>query len=159
MLTQQAILAALEDVKDPEIPVISVVELGVIRAVRVDGDRVTVDMAPTFAGCPALAVMQAQVEDRVRRLGATDVVVRLVLSPPWSTDWITEGARAKLRAFGLAPAPPHGGLIQLTFDDDVFCPYCGSSNTTLKNSFGPTLCRMLYYCNGCQQPFEQFKAL
>jgi ring-1,2-phenylacetyl-CoA epoxidase subunit PaaD len=159
MLTEAAVLRALQDVKDPEIPVISVVELGVIRAVRVDGDRVTVDMTPTFAGCPALAVMQTEVENRVRQLGASEVQVRLVLSPPWSTDWITPAAREKLREFGLAPAPPHGGLIQIMFSGEAICPYCGSAQTTLKNSFGPTLCRALYYCNHCQQPFEQFKAL
>jgi len=159
MLNEETILRALEDVKDPEIPVISVVELGVIRAVRVEVDCVTVDMTPTFAGCPALAVMQAEVENRVRELGAAEVRVRLVLSPPWSTDWISHAAREKLRAFGLAPAPLHGGLIQIMFSEDAVCPNCGSSHTTLKNSFGPTLCRALYYCNGCQQPFEQFKAL
>src|SRR5258707_14236767 len=98
MLTHEAVLQALQDVKDPEFPVISVVELGVIRAVRVEGDRVTVDMTPTFAGCPALALMQTEVENRVRRLGAAEVRVRLVLSPPWSSDWITQAAREKLRA-------------------------------------------------------------
>jgi ring-1,2-phenylacetyl-CoA epoxidase subunit PaaD len=158
-LTEKIILDALQDVKDPEIPAISVVELGVIRRVEIDGDRVTVDMTPTFAGCPALAVMQADVETRVRQLGAAQVSVRLVLSPPWSTDWIAEGAKDKLRAFGLAPAPKHGGLIQIIFSTEATCPHCGSPNTTLKNSFGPTLCRALYYCNNCQQPFEQFKAL
>ena len=159
MLTPTDILQALDDVKDPEIPVVSVVELGIIRAVQVDGERVTVDMAPTFAGCPALAVMQSLVAERVRQLGATDVVVRLVLSPPWSSDWMTDSARAKLASFGLAPAPRHGGHIPLMFPDDARCPHCGSTDTTLKNSFGPTLCRALYYCHGCLQPFEQFKAL
>jgi len=159
MLTQEAVLQALQDVQDPEIPVISVVELGVIRAVRIEGDHVSVDMTPTFAGCPALAVMQAEVENRLRQLGAAAVQVRLVLSPPWSTDWITPAARDKLRAFGLAPAPPHAGLIQIMFAGEAICPYCGSTQTTLKNSFGPTLCRALYYCDHCQQPFEQFKAL
>jgi ring-1,2-phenylacetyl-CoA epoxidase subunit PaaD len=159
MLTSAAILEALDDVKDPEIPVVSVVELGIIRAVRVDGDRVTVDMTPTFAGCPALAVMQRQVAERIRQLGAAEVMVHQVLAPPWSTDWISESARAKLRAFGLAPAPPHGGLIPLMIDEAARCPHCGSSNTILKNSFGPTLCRALYYCHSCRQPFEQFKAL
>lgn len=159
MLTPAAVLEALEEVKDPEIPVVSVVELGIIRAVRVDEDRVAVDMTPTFAGCPALAVMQSQVAERIRQLGASEVVVRQVLAPPWSTDCISESARVKLRAFGLAPAPPHGGLIQLMIDEPARCPHCGSSNTTLKNSFGPTLCRALYYCHGCRQPFEQFKAL
>ena len=159
MLTEAMIRAALEDVKDPEIPVISVVDLGIIRGVRIDGDCVTIDVTPTFAGCPALGVMQAEVAQRVRELGASDVVVRLVLSPPWSTDWMTDRGRSQLRAFGLAPAPRHGGLIQLMFDGAATCPHCGSSDTILKNSFGPTLCRALYYCNHCQQPFEQFKAL
>jgi ring-1,2-phenylacetyl-CoA epoxidase subunit PaaD len=159
MLTEQTILEALEDVKDPEIPVISVVELGVIRRVQIDGGCVTVDMTPTFAGCPALALMQAQIENRVRQLGAAQVNVRLVLAPPWSTDWIALGARAKLRSFGLSPAPQHGGLIQIILSTEAACPHCGSSNTTLKNSFGPTLCRALYYCQNCQQPFEQFKPL
>jgi len=159
MLTQEAVIAALQDVKDPEIPVVSVVELGVIRAVHIADNCVTIDLAPTFAGCPALAVMQAQVAQRVRQLGAPDVLVRLVLAPPWTTDWISESGRAKLRAFGLAPAPQHGGLLQLMFPADVACPHCGSTNTVQKNAFGPTLCRALYYCHDCQQPFEQFKAL
>lgn len=159
MLTEDTILHALQDVKDPEIPVISVVELGVVRAVRVEGDCVTVDMTPTFAGCPALAFMQVEVEYQVRQLGAAEVRVRLVISPPWTTDWITEAGRAKLHAFGLSPAPIHGGLLQIMFSEEAACPRCGSSNTTVKNNFGPTLCRALYYCHGCQQPFEQFKAL
>jgi ring-1,2-phenylacetyl-CoA epoxidase subunit PaaD len=83
----------------------------------------------------------------------------MVLSPPWSTDWISPAGREKLRAFGLAPALPHNGLIQIMFSDEAVCPYCGSAETTLKNSFGPTLCRALYYCRHCQQPFEQFKGL
>jgi ring-1,2-phenylacetyl-CoA epoxidase subunit PaaD len=163
VLTEQAILSALADVLDPEIPVLSVVELGVIRAISIDGDRVTVDMTPTFAGCPALAVMRAQVAERVRRLGAAQVEVHLVLSPPWTTDWISDDARARLRAYGLAPAPrlagAPGGLLQIQFDQPAVCPHCGSTRTELKNAFGPTLCRALYYCHNCQQPFEQFKAL
>jgi ring-1,2-phenylacetyl-CoA epoxidase subunit PaaD len=95
----------------------------------------------------------------VRRLGAEHVEVRLALSPPWTTDWITPEAREKLRLFGLAPPPRHDGLIQIIFSDTATCPYCGSTNTLLKNSFGPTLCRAIYYCAGCRQPFEQFKAL
>jgi len=167
MVDKASILSALADVLDPEIPVLSVVELGVIRAISIDGERVTVDMTPTFAGCPALAIMQAQVAERVRRIGASQVEVRLVLAPPWTTDWISDEARAKLRAFGLAPAPrlvgatgaAAGGLLQIQFDQPAVCPHCGSTNTELKNAFGPTLCRALYYCHNCQEPFEQFKAL
>ncbi len=158
-LTSASVWQALEDVKDPEIPVVSVVEMGIVRGVEVEGKRVVVAMTPTFAGCPALDVMRAGIETRVRALGASEVEVKLQLSPPWSTDMMTEAARAKLKAFGLAPPPRHGGLIQIMFAEDAACPYCGSSNTSLKNSFGPTLCRAIYYCNACQQPFEQFKPL
>jgi ring-1,2-phenylacetyl-CoA epoxidase subunit PaaD len=158
-MDRQAVLLALEDVKDPEIPALSVVELGVIRDVHVMGGAVRVDFAPTFAGCPALEVMRTAIEARLRALGAASVEVRLVLSPPWTTDSISETGRAKLKAFGLAPPPRHDGLIQILLAEDACCPYCDSANTTLKNSFGPTLCRAIYFCNTCHQPFEQFKAL
>jgi ring-1,2-phenylacetyl-CoA epoxidase subunit PaaD len=150
---------ALDDVKDPEIPVLSVVELGVIRDVVVAGGRVSVSITPTFAGCPALDAMRAGIEARLRELGAAEVEVRIVLSPPWSTDQISDAGRAKLKAFGLAPPPHHGGLIQIIFSEVAACPYCGSTNTTVKNRFGPTPCRAIYYCEACRQPFEQFKGL
>jgi ring-1,2-phenylacetyl-CoA epoxidase subunit PaaD len=159
MLTERDVWRLLEDVKDPEIPVISVVELGIIRAVSAAEDKVTVAMTPTFAGCPALDVMRQAIEARLRQAGARAVEVKLQLDPPWSTDMMTDAARAKLAAFGLAPPPRHGGLIQILFAEEAECPYCGSSDTTLKNSFGPTLCRAIYYCNHCNQPFEQFKPL
>ena len=158
-LTPDQVWQALEDVKDPEIPVLSVIELGVIRSVEIDDSRVVVSMSPTFAGCPALDVMRAEVEARVRALGAVAVEVKVVLSPPWSTDMITDTGRARLKEFGLAPPMRHGGLIQLIFSEEAACPYCGATTTTLKNTFGPTLCRAIYYCNACQQPFEQFKGL
>jgi ring-1,2-phenylacetyl-CoA epoxidase subunit PaaD len=135
------------------------VDLGLIRDVLVDGERVVVSMAPTFAGCPALDVIRLEVEKRLLRLGAGEVEVRWVLSPPWTTDWITEAGRTRLKGFGFAPPTRHGGLIQIIFSEDATCPRCGSTNSTLKNNFGPTLCRALYYCNECQEPFEQFKAL
>ena len=159
VITEAEVWRALEDVRDPEIPVVSVVELGLVRHVNVGGSRVRVGLTPTFAGCPALAVIQAEVETRLRGLGAAEVEVELQLDPPWTTDLITEAGRAKLKAFGLAPPPRHGGLIQIIFADSAQCPRCNSTNTSLKNTFGPTLCRALYYCNDCQEPFEQFKAL
>lgn len=155
----EAVWQALRGVMDPEIPVVSVVELGIIRAVAVAGGRVTVAMTPTFAGCPALAVMQAEVETVVLALGAEAVEVRLQLSPPWTTDWIAESARDKLKGVGLAPPVKHGGLIQLILTEAATCPYCGSTQTELRNSFGPTLCRSIYFCQACRQGFEQFKAL
>ena len=158
-LREEAVWRALEEVKDPEIPVVSVVEMGIVREVTVDGDRVSVKMTPTFSGCPAVHVMEAEIEKRVRQMGAEEVTVETVLHPPWTTDWITDEARQKLKAFGLSPPQKHGGNLAVTFYEPAACPYCDSKNTTVKNTFGPTLCRAIYYCNECQEPFEQFKAL
>lgn len=158
-LTEPRIWHALNEVKDPEIPVVSVVEMGLVRAVQVDGDRVTVTFTPTFSGCPALEVMRAQIRARLTALGVREIEVKTVLHPPWTSDWITDAARAKLKAFGLAPPVRHGGDVNLIFHDVAQCPRCNSSNTRLQNAFGSTLCRMIYTCNDCRETFEQFKAL
>jgi ring-1,2-phenylacetyl-CoA epoxidase subunit PaaD len=160
VVTAEQLWQALEEVKDPEIPVVSVVGLGVIRDISVAANgAVTITMTPTFAGCPALAVMRRDVEAAARALGATDVTVTMTLSPPWTTDWIRDDARAALKAFGLAPPLRHGGNVELVFYEPVACPRCGSSETTIRNTFGPTLCRAIYYCHRCQDAFEQIKAL
>lgn len=160
MITAEDVWRALEAVKDPEIPVVSVVEMGIIRAVEVTPAGVTVTMTPTFSGCPALDVMRRDLEAAVGALGAVEVSVRTVLHPPWSTDRISDAGREKLRQFGLAPPPLHGGdVASVAFFDLAECPRCGSTNTSLRNAFGPTLCRMIWYCNQCQDAFEQFKAL
>jgi ring-1,2-phenylacetyl-CoA epoxidase subunit PaaD len=157
--TEAEIWQALEAVKDPEIPVVSVVEMGIVREVTVEDDRVTVKMTPTFSGCPALDVMRRDIAACISALGVREVSVETVLSPPWTTDWLSEETRARLKAFGLSPPARHGGNIPITFYQPVACPYCDSDDTEIKNSFGPTLCRAIYYCRSCQQPFEQFKAL
>ncbi len=158
-VSNQAIWQALEDVKDPEIPVVSVVEMGIVRDVNVVGTTVQVTITPTFSGCPALHVMREQIAARVRALGVASVIVDTILYPPWSSDWITESARHKLKGFGLAPPLKHGGNVPVTFYEPVACPYCDSENTMVKNTFGSTLCRAIYYCDDCRQPFEQFKAV
>ena len=160
-VTEEKVWQVLETVKDPEIPVVSVVEMGIIRAVEMDGDRVTVTMTPTFSGCPALEVMQREIKTAVSTLNIPlpHITVNITLSPPWSTDWMTAAARAKLKAFGLSPPPTHGGKLDIIFHDIASCPRCDGHNTSLKNSFGPTLCRAIYYCHDCQEPFEQFKPL
>lgn len=161
-LTAEQVWEILEEVKDPEIPVVSVVELGLIRSVGVEeqnntGASVVIKFSPTFIGCPAIQVMQSEIEARLRQAGAASVQVKLALSPPWTSDWITPAGRIKLKDFGLAPPPRHAGQIELALSAAASCPYCDSADTTLKNNFGPTLCRAIYYCNSCQQPFEQFK--
>ena len=161
MVAEEQVWEALAEIPDPEIPVISLVDLGVIRGVEVGDGRVRVDFTPTFLGCPAIEVMQTAMAERIRELGA-EPEVRVLTDDSWSTDRITPAGREKLREAGFAPpAPREAGaptLVQL--QSQAFrCPYCGSSDTTLENIFGPTPCRSLRYCRSCRQPFEQFKTI
>ena len=159
-ITTAQIWQALDEIADPEIPVVSLVELGIVREVEIVDNRVVVTITPTFAGCPALHVMQAEIKARLLQLGVGLVEVKITLTPAWSTDWITAEARHKLKDFGLAPPPRHGGNLEILLYEPVSaCPYCDSQNTTIKNTFGSTPCRAIYYCNNCRQPFEQFKPL
>ncbi len=159
MPTTPEIWEALETVVDPEIPVVSLVEMGIIRSVQIVGQAVNIAITPTFSGCPALHVMQADIRKKIKSLGVPEVTVTVVWSPPWSTDRILESGRQKLKAFGLAPPKLHGGNVSLVLFDPVACPYCDSENTALRNAWGSTPCRMIHYCNQCSQPFEQFKPL
>jgi ring-1,2-phenylacetyl-CoA epoxidase subunit PaaD len=161
MVTVDAVWAALDEVPDPEIPVVSLVDLGVVDDVRIDGDRVHVTLTPTFLGCPALDAMRRALEAKLRALGA-EPEVDVNLGDAWSTDRITAAGREKLRAAGFAPPAPREAtaprLVQL--QAKAFrCPYCGSAETRLDNLFGPTPCRSIRYCESCRQPFEQFKTI
>ena len=149
--TPEEIRRALESVMDPEIPVVSVVDMGIILDVEVSPEGVTVTMTPTFSGCPALDVMRCDIEAAVRSMGVERVTVEIVLHPAWTTEWISDSGREKLRRFGLAPPPRHtGDPAAVAFFDLAECPRCGSTNTSLRNAFGPTLCRMIWYCNDCR---------
>lgn len=149
----------LDEIKDPEIPVVSIVELGIIRNVGFTDDKVFVTIAPTFIGCPALDVIQQDIKQKFQESGTHNLEVKVSLSQPWTSDWITEKGRIKLKEFGLSPPPKHGGELDLAIAENAPCPYCESDNTILKNSFGPTLCRAIYFCDNCHQPFEQFKPI
>ena len=157
MVAEAQVWEALEEIPDPEIPVVSLVDLGVIRSVDVSSGHVRIEFTPTFLGCPALEFMKRAMEDKVP--GAEVIVVQ---DDSWSTDRITPAGREKLRAAGFAPPAPREAsapkLVQL--QASVFrCPYCGSTETRLENIFGPTPCRSLRYCESCRQPFEQFKTI
>ena len=169
---EAVVWAALDEIADPEIPAISVVELGVIGGFAFEpapggGERLTVELLPTFVGCPAIDLMREQVGQRLGRLElADDVDVRVSFATPWTSDRITPEGREKLRASGFAPpaliamdAPSVLDVEMLSMVSVVTCPYCGSRNTTLENPFGPTLCRAIYHCANCRQPLEQFKAV
>jgi ring-1,2-phenylacetyl-CoA epoxidase subunit PaaD len=161
VVTAAQIWDAFDAIPDPEIPVISLVELGVIRSVDVSDGQVRVEFTPTFLGCPALEAMKRALEETVTALGA-EPDVQVIQDDSWSTDKITPAGREKLRAAGFAPPPPREAgtpqLLQLQANVHR-CPYCGSSDTTLENIFGPTPCRSLRYCDSCKQPFEQFKTI
>jgi ring-1,2-phenylacetyl-CoA epoxidase subunit PaaD len=163
VLDRDAVFAILDTVMDPEVPVLSVVELGIVREVRVDDTAVVVVVTPTYSGCPAMHVIE---RDIVAALAERGIEARLetVYAPAWTTAWMSNEARAKLTAYGIAPPG------QVDADDTalvplrrrtavVVCPYCASTNTRLESEFGSTACKSILYCDGCRQPFEQFKAL
>jgi ring-1,2-phenylacetyl-CoA epoxidase subunit PaaD len=161
MVTAAQVWEAFEQIPDPEIPVVSLVDLGVIRSIDVSDGHVRVEFTPTFLGCPALEVMKHALEAKVSELGA-EPDVQVVQDDSWSTDKITPAGREKLRAAGFAPPPPREAsapkLVQLQASVHR-CPYCGSTETKLENIFGPTPCRSLRWCESCRQPFEQFKTI
>ncbi len=161
VVTAEQVWDALSEIPDPEIPVISLVDLGVVREVDVHDGTVRVDFTPTFLGCPALEVMRDAMADQIRALGA-EPEINVRLDDSWSTDRITPEGREKLRASGFAPPAPREAtaptLVQLQSNVHR-CPYCGSTETRLENIFGPTPCRSLRYCATCKQPFEQFKTI
>jgi ring-1,2-phenylacetyl-CoA epoxidase subunit PaaD len=159
MLTKEQVLTALQDVKDPEIPMVSIVELGIVAEILIEGKNVRVKITPTFAGCPAVDVMRTEAEKRLRALGVDEARVEITFDPPWNSDRISADGRRKLKEFGLAPPRPHFGHVDLIQLELISCPFCGSADTTLESAFGSTLCRAMHYCRNCQQSFEQFKPL
>lgn len=163
--SREEVMTVLTTVMDPEVPVISVVDLGIIRDASVERDgahtRVRVTVTPTYSGCPAMREIEADIRAALVNAGATEVVVNTVYAPAWTTDWIGPDAREKLRAYGIAPpgkAEP-AGLITLTRRRaTATCPFCGSTDTRLQSEFGSTACKAIHVCNSCRQPFDEFKA-
>ena len=159
--TRAAVYAVLDTVMDPEVPVLSVVELGIIRDVEIVGAAVTVVVTPTYSGCLAMQAIEDDIRFALRNVGIDDTTIRTVFTPAWTTDWIPPAAREKLRAYGIAP-PSHSGVhspVQLRRRQPVHCPFCGSPNTSSRSEFGSTACKALHFCNACTQPFEEFKSI
>ena len=161
VLTRDSVFGILDEVKDPEVPVISVVELGIVRDVRVSDDVVHVTVTPTYSGCPAMREIEDDIRSALLARGAREVVVDTVYAPAWTTDWIGPAAREKLRAYGIAPpgkAEPQGLVMLSRARVPVTCPFCGSSDTRLQSEFGSTACKAIHVCRSCRQPFDEFKA-
>ncbi len=161
-MTAAQVRALVAAVPDPEVPVLTIGDLGVLRDVTVDADgRVRVDITPTYSGCPAMDAIRADVEQRLAAAGHHDAEVRLVLSPAWTTDWMSDEGRAKLHDYGIAPPSgraPVGGTEVVALTLAVRCPQCGSPDTRELSRFGSTACKSLWRCLSCREPFDHFKA-
>jgi ring-1,2-phenylacetyl-CoA epoxidase subunit PaaD len=155
-IDKEQILKALEQVADPEIPTVSIVDLGIITGIETEDHKIHVTMTPTFVGCPAIEVMKQGVEDVLKTFDR-DYSVDVNYDIPWDSNRISEKGRRALKDFGLAPPPEYDTVLNLDILHTVSCPYCNSQNTIMQTPFGPTLCRSIHYCNSCLQAFEQFK--
>lgn len=149
----------LETVKDPEIPVISILDLGIVREVRKTNGKVEIDITPTYSGCPALDVIPVMIQEAMQSNGYENVQVKNILSPAWSTDWISENGLQKLKEYGIAPPVEKTSDKSFLSDEPkvVPCPLCTSENTRLVSQFGSTPCKAAYQCNDCKEPFDYFK--
>ncbi|KAA3438204.1 1,2-phenylacetyl-CoA epoxidase subunit PaaD [Rufibacter hautae] len=162
LTTEDHIWKLLEEVSDPEIPVLSILDLGVLKKVQVqEGGKVQVTITPTYSGCPAMNTIAADIRIKLLAEGFKDVAVDLQLSPAWTTDWLTPEGKDKLEAYGIAPPVEPAGDIHALFGRDtaVRCPLCKSENTKLVSQFGSTSCKAHYQCNDCLEPFDYFKCL
>ena len=157
MTTRDEILARLTQVQDPEVPVLNVVEMGIVRDVAIHASGVEVVITPTYSGCPAMHVIEQRILQVLADAGHEDVSVKTSFAEPWTTDWMTDEAKSKLKRYGIAP--PQGSALGGPAPTSVECPSCESGETELRAEFGSTACKALYFCNGCLQPFEHFKCL
>jgi len=157
-ITKENILESLQDVKDPEIPTISIVDLGIVTGIDIpNNDSVSIFLTPTFSGCPALKEMENMVKEKIELLGVRNVSVVTNFDVQWNTEMITEKGREALKKHGLTPPPHLNGVVQIDLLKFAVCPTCGSKDTILKSPFGSTQCRSIHYCNNCLNAFEQFK--
>ncbi|HET6225556.1 MAG TPA: 1,2-phenylacetyl-CoA epoxidase subunit PaaD [Bacteroidia bacterium] len=151
------ITGILSQIPDPEIPIITIGDLGILRSVKWDGDSYIVTITPTYSACPAMAMVEAQIKEKMQKLGHMNVAVDTVYTPVWTTDWLSEETKKKLKHYGIAP-PPHSSCVKVLNDlTKIPCPFCSSIHTELISRFGSTPCKAMYKCKNCQEPFEHFK--
>ncbi len=160
MVTEKDIWAYLEEVSDPEIPVLTVVDLGVIRSVSLTNELCTIVITPTYSGCPAMKVIEDDIITLLKEKGIPNIKVELTLYPAWTTDWLTENGKSKLREYGIAPPENEVDKSVLFSEPTVVpCPLCKSKNTRMISQFGSTACKAHHQCNDCLEPFDYFKCL
>ena len=159
--SREAVIELLKTVKDPEIPVLNVVDMGIVRDVVLDASGVEVTITPTYSGCPAMDVIGVNIRTVLHRQFGDAVTIKQVLSPAWTTDWLTAEAREKLRAYGIAPPEEGSRNKSLLFAEPriIACPKCGSKQTRLVSEFGSTACKAHYVCSACAEPFDYFKCI
>jgi ring-1,2-phenylacetyl-CoA epoxidase subunit PaaD len=159
MVSEKEIWQLLEEVKDPEVPVLSVLDLGIVRSVKTDDDKIDIVITPTYSGCPALDVINMDIRLKLMEKGYRNVTIQQQLSPAWTTDWMSEEGKQKLKAFGIAPPNPQQQFCsaEMFLQEAVQCPRCGSYHTEMISQFGSTACKALYRCLDCQEPFDYFK--
>lgn len=157
MALEREVMAILASVPDPEIPAVSVVDLGIVRGLDPDGAVPTVTITPTYSGCPATLVIEQMIRAALDGAGRGEVAIRTVLSPPWTTDWISDQGREKLHAYGIAPPPRGAGQSALRNLEVAQCPRCRSPDTVEISRFGSTPCKALWRCKACLEPFDRFK--
>lgn len=154
--TKEEILGYLGEIADPEIPVVSIQEIGMLRDVLITEHGYEIILTPTYTGCPAMGIIEDDIERLLAEKGIGPVSVKLVYAPAWTTDWMSEAAKEKMRKYGIAP-PVHSSCSHLFSTSTIKCPKCGSDHTELISRFGSTACKALYKCNSCKEPFEYFK--
>lgn len=158
-MNKESIYQILASVPDPEIPIISIEELGVLRDIEIVDDKIRIYITPTYSGCPAMDMITVQIKAALQEVGYSNVEIVMQMAPPWTTDWLTESAKAKLRAYGIEPPQQKTSDLGFIRGDlpRVSCPLCGSANTELISLFGSTACKSLYKCVDCLEPFDYFK--
>jgi len=160
--SKEELLNILSEVHDPEIPVLDVVEMGIVRNAEFSGGAVRVDITPTYSGCPAMRTIEEEIVGALKEKGYEDVLVNTVHSPAWTTEWLTDATKLKLKVYGIAPPGriDNGVIVVLpAISGSIACPFCESRDTEVRSDFGSTACKSLHYCNSCRQPFEHFKEI
>ena len=160
--TKEELLNILSEVHDPEIPVVNVVEMGIVRNVEFSGEAIHIEITPTYSGCPAMKIIEDDIIAACRSNGYTNIFVNTVYSPAWTTNWLSDTTKEKLKAYGIAPPGKSTDEVIVllpTIKETVACPFCESNETELRSDFGSTACKAIHYCNNCKQPFEHFKEI